>query len=260
MRKDKTATFRFYEELNDFLPRKWRKVSFDFQFLGHPKIGEVIEMLGVPHSEVDLIIINGNSVNFNYRLEDEDCVSVYPTFESIDISSINHLRPRPLRQIKFILDVHLGRLAKYLRICGFDCVYENLDDDEIIDRALSEKRIILTKDRGLLKNKKVTHSYWVRSKESKQQLLEIFNRFDLKGKVKFLVRCLLCNNKLQPISKKDVKHLVPLNTTSYYEVFYQCPHCKKIYWEGSHYQNMSKLIEFVRQAQGQRSLSNNNET
>lgn len=243
----KSATFRFYEELNDFLPQDRRKVAFDYSFSGNPKIKDIIEMIGVPHGEIDLILVNGNSVNFNYRLLPNDRVSVYPVFESIDISPINHLRPKPLRSVKFILDVHLGRLAKYLRICGFDSVYENLDDDEIIKRSLMEKRIILTKDRGLLKNKKVTHGYWVRAKESKLQLREVFQRFGLEDKVELLIRCLLCNHKLRRIAKKAVMNLVSPSTFKFYDRFYYCPHCKKIYWEGSHYHNMIKLITDIQQ-------------
>jgi uncharacterized protein len=238
----KSAKFRFYEELNDFLVSSRRKVSFDYSFSGDPKIKDVIEMIGVPHTEIDLILVNGVSVNFDYRLANADTVSVYPVFETFDISSITHLHPAPLRDVKFILDVHLGRLTKYLRICGFDCYYENLDDDAIIRCSLAEKRIILTKDKGLLKNKKVTHGYWVRSTKTKQQLLEVFNRFDLIKKVQFLVRCLLCNCKLQEICKKQVGNTVPERIIKYYDIFYFCPGCHKIYWKGSHYKNMLLLF------------------
>ncbi len=162
----KQAQFRFYEELNDFLPKNHRKATFLFKFVTQIRVGEAIESLGVPHTEIDLVLINGQSVSLSQQLQDNDRVAVYPVFESIDISAINYLRPKPLRKIKFILDVHLGRLAKYLRICGFDTLYENLEDNEIIKRSLQEKRIILTKDRGLLKNKRVTHGYWVQGKRA----------------------------------------------------------------------------------------------
>ena len=249
MSQNKTATFRFYEELNDFLPRGRRKVDFEYPFIGSPKIKEVIEHLGIPHSEVDLIIVNGNSKGFDYSLQDQDRVAVYPIFEALDISPINHLRPEPLREPKFILDVHLGRLAKYLRICGFDCLYELLDDDAIIELALKEQRIILTKDKGLLKNKQVTHGYWVRNKEPRLQLLEIIQRFHLQNKIQFLVRCLLCNSLLSKINKQAVAGRVPTQTTAYYQDFYECLRCNKIYWEGSHYQNMTQLIDFILQSQ-----------
>jgi uncharacterized protein len=244
----KSAVFRFYEELNDFLPKARRKVPFVYSFSGNPKVKNVIEMIGVPHSQVDLIIVNSEAVNFDYRLMPGDYVSIYPIFETIDISPINRLRPEPLRRTKFILDVHLGRLTKYLRICGFDCLYGNLDDKEIIALAAKQKRIILTKDRELLMNKAVTHGYWVRSQAPKEQLLEVFKRFDLQGKIRFLVRCLICNTRLKKISKIDIKDRVPQKTSQYYEIFYSCSHCDKIYWEGSHYHNMSQLLAFIKTA------------
>jgi uncharacterized protein with PIN domain len=242
----KTVTFRFYEELNDFLPKKWRKTAFSYQFSGSPDLEEVIHMIGIPHTEIDLILVNGQSVAFDYRLAEGDYVSVYPVFESIDISPINHLRPKPLRKIKFILDIHLGRLTKYLRMCGFDCYYENLSDEEIIKYACDQKRIILTKDKGLLKNKRVTHGYWVRAILPKQQLVEVINRFDLVSKIQFLTRCLLCNARVERICKEQIAHLLPEDTVRYYTIFYSCRPCNKIYWEGSHYKNMANLIDEVK--------------
>jgi uncharacterized protein with PIN domain len=243
----KQATFRFYEELNDFLPKKRRKISFTHSFVGNPSIKDVIESLGVSHAEIDLILVNGISVDFNYQLQDQDKVSVYPVFEAIDITPITHLRPRPLRDNKFILDSHLGRLAKYLRICGFDSLYENhFSDEQIVVCALQEQRIILTKDRGLLKNKRVTHGYWVRTTNPKQQLIEIITRFDLIGKIQFLIRCLLCNTKLVSIKKAEIQAKLPEKTIQYYDEFFLCPSCKRVYWKGSHYENMNGLIKFIK--------------
>lgn len=242
----KKAHFRYYEELNDFLPKSRRKVAFTYQFSGNPSIKEVISMMGVPHSQIDLIIVNGESVTFDYTVKDNDQVSVYPVFESIDITPLNKLHPKPLRDIKFILDIHLGRLTKFLRILGFDSFYGVLDDEDIIDCALNEKRIILTKDRGLLKNKKVTHGYWVREERPKQQLIEVVKRFDLVGKIQFLRRCLLCNQVLEKLTPEEAAPYMPPETHLFYSRFFYCHHCYKIYWEGTHYQNMLKLIELVK--------------
>jgi uncharacterized protein with PIN domain len=241
----KHASFRFYEELNDFLPRERRKVTFEYQFVNEPRLIEVIESFGVPHSQVDLIIINGQTVDFNCHLKNKDRVAVYPMFEAIDIAPINILRPKPLRKIKFIIDVHLGRLAKYLRMCGFDAYFENLDDDQIVAISVAQKRIILTKDRGLLKNRKVTHGYWVRAKEPREQLLEIINRFDLVSKIKFLVRCLICNSRLVKAKKNELGPISFDSQLQFYDRFYLCKHCHKIYWEGSHYNNMVKMLKQV---------------
>ena len=117
------AHFRFYEELNEFLPHHKRKTEFVYHFHGAPSVKDAVEAIGVPHVEVDIILVNGISVSFSRKLSDGDRISVYPVFESFDVSAVTHLRARPLREPRFILDVHLGRLAKYLRLCGFDTLF-----------------------------------------------------------------------------------------------------------------------------------------
>ena len=149
---DKAANFRFYEELNDFLPENKRKIEYSYAFYGTPAVKDAIEAEGVPHTEVDLILVNGKSVGFDYLLQHSDRVSVYPVFETLDISPVIRLREKPLRESKFILDVHLGKLTKLLRRLGFDSNYRNdYSDPEIVNISLKEKRIILTRDRGILK-------------------------------------------------------------------------------------------------------------
>jgi len=180
-----SITIRFYEELNDFLHYSRRKKAFNFTLTGKRTIKDIIEALGVPHTEVDLILVNQKPVQFDYHLNNDDYISVYPVFEAIDITSINLLRPRPLREPKFILDVHLGTLAKYLRLLGFDTLYRNnFEDAEIINLSVSEQRIILTRDLQILKNGKVTHGYFVRETIPMKQLREIVTRFDLKDQIK----------------------------------------------------------------------------
>lgn len=180
-----SITIRFYEELNDFLHYSRRKKAFSFMLTGKRTIKDIIDSLGVPHTEVDLILANQKPVQFDYHPEKDDFISVYPVFEAIDISSINLLRPRPLRETKFVLDVHLGTLARYLRLLGFDTYYRNnLKDEEIIDLSITEQRIILTRDLFILKNGKVTHGYFVRETNPKKQIVEIVRRFDLKDQFK----------------------------------------------------------------------------
>lgn len=234
---------RFYEELNDFLPEEKRKVTFTAAVAENTGIKDVIESLGVPHTEIDLILVNGQSVGFNYKIQNEDKVSVYPVFESIDIGELLHLRSKPLRETCFILDVHLGKLAKYLRLLGFDVVYaNNFSDKTIITRSLSEHRIILTRDIGLLKNKIVTHGYWMRSHDPETQVAEVLQRFDLYAQCHPFTRCLECNGVLVKIHKNEIfQDLLP-DTKVYYETFVRCNQCKKIYWEGTHYQKLKKLV------------------
>jgi len=182
---------RFYEELNDFLPRDLRKVQITRTLSGKVPIKDVIESLGVPHTEVDLILVNQVSMDFSYIVRPGDRISVYPVFESLDISPITRLRPKPLRKTEFVLDVHLGKLARYLRFLGFDSLYRNdYSDDELAQISAEKKRILLTRDRNLLKRSVITHGYYVRSTDPRQQLAEIIRRFQLSPPYPFLKRCI----------------------------------------------------------------------
>jgi uncharacterized protein with PIN domain len=228
---NKTAEFRFYAELNDFLPQTKRNVPFDYSFSDNPGIKDCIEALGVPHPEVDLIWVNDQSVTFTYKLKDGDAVAVYP------------LRPKHLPHTNFILDIHLGKLAKYLRMLGFDVLYENnYRDIEIINIAQKQHRIILTRDVGLLKDGRVIQGYWVRHITVIAQVKEIITRFDLADKIAPFTRCLACNGKLAKVAKAKIMHLLPADTKRYYQEFYQCSKCQKIYWQGSHYKDMINNI------------------
>lgn len=240
------AIFRFYEELNDFLPTKKKNKEFLYQFNGNPSIKEAIETLGVPHPEIDLILVNGISVGFDYHLQHEDRIFVYPVFESLDISAVTLLKKKPLRLIAFILDVHLGTLAKLLRMLGFDTLYKNnFKDIEIINMSLRENRIILTRDRGILKNKTVTYGYWLRSVKPIEQSREIINRFDLVPQIKPFQRCISCNGMIRRIEKKSVMPQLSIKTACDYNEFYKCMNCSKIYWKGSHYNRMKAQIDLI---------------
>src|SRR5690242_4538900 len=174
------AYFRFYAELNDFLPPARRSVSFPHAFRGGPAVKDAIESLGVPHTEIDLILADGESVDFAWILRDGARVSVYPVFESLDIAPLTRVRPSPLREVRFVLDVHLGRLARYLRMLGFDARWRNdAGDEELARTAAAEHRIILTRDAGLLKRRIVTHGYRVREADPRRQLAEVVRRLDL---------------------------------------------------------------------------------
>ena len=242
--------FRFYEELNDFLPEVKRKVRFTYNYIDRASVKDIIESLGVPHTEVDMILVNDNSVGFDYLIKDSDDISVYPLFESFDVSEVQHLRPKPLRNPKFIADIHLGKLARYLRMVGFDVLYKNnFDDDEIVKISLEEKRAILTKGRGILKRNDVTHGYWVRSSKVKAQVVEIIKRFDLKKLIEEFTRCIECNSMLESISKKEVINELPPKVSSSQNSFSVCPSCKKVYWKGTHYQRMLSFIKTIKKVE-----------
>ncbi len=240
----KEAKFRFYEELNDFLPVSGKKQQFTHSFQGNPSVKDSIESMGVPHVEVDMILVNGESVDFSYKLKNGDQVSVYPVFESFDISEVQHLRPEPLRAIKFVADVHLGRLAKYIRLLGFDTVYDKeLEDSKIINISLSEKRIILTRDLGILKHSKITRGYWIRSTAPIKQVTEVVDRFSLKSLFRPFTRCLRCNALIIDVPKEVIEGRLLPKTKKYYNRFQICPDCGRVYWEGSHFEKMKLFID-----------------
>ena len=191
----KTATFRFYAELNDFLEPGLRGREIRYAFSGRPAVKSAIEALGVPHPEVEVIVVGGSSVGFDSRLDDGDRVAVYPMFEAVDVSPIMRLRERPLRQTRFVLDTHLGKLARLLRLLGFDTLYRNdFDDEEIVRVSVDERRIALTRDRGILKHGELTHGYCLRSAAPLEQVHEVMSRFDLRRSVAPFSRCTMCNH------------------------------------------------------------------
>jgi hypothetical protein len=175
-----TAFFRFYEELNEFLPEERYKKGFLFEFTGNPSIKDTVEAIGVPPSEIDLILVDGESVGFDYKMCGGERVSVYPVFESFDIASLVRLRSNPIRDIRFIADVTVGELVKMLRSLGFDTLFRNdFTDKEIVDLSLKEKRVILTRNKSILKYRGVTHGYWIRNDDPDKQLEEVVSRFQL---------------------------------------------------------------------------------
>jgi uncharacterized protein len=242
----KRAEVRFYSELNDFVAlwRRGRTTSYAFDVSGSVK--DLIEALGVPHTEVDLVLANGESVDFSYRVKNGDRISVFPQFEAMDISTLVRLRPQPLRESRFVADAHLGRLAAYLRMAGFDTVYRSdYADEELASISANEKRILLTRDRGLLKRNIITRGYCVRATSSRRQFAEVLQRFDLAGSIAPFQRCVHCNQLLLPVRKELISDRLQPETKQYYQEFSTCPACNRIYWKGSHYRRMKRFIESV---------------
>lgn len=243
----KCCSIRFYAELNDFLPQEKRQVIFNHFFFGQPAVKDLIESLGVPHTEVDLILINGESVEFSRQVQDGDRISVYPVFESIDISPVLQVRPAPLRKVRFVLDTHLGKLASYLRMLGFDTLYSSdFIDDMLAEVSANEQRILFTRDRGLLKRNEITHGYFVRNTDPPAQLVEILRRFDLFRFIKPFCRCMRCNGMLEVVSGEEVENCLPPRIRGHFNEFRLCRNCGRVYWKGSHYKHME---HFIRQIQ-----------
>ncbi len=242
------ATFRFYGELNDFLPSRRRGIEFDRRFDDRPAVKDAIEALGVPHPELDLVIVNGRPVPLAHRIADGDRVSVYPVFGSIELDPADRvgLPLPPGEPPRFVLDGHLGRLAAYLRMLGFDSWYRNdAGDEDLAAISRDDDRILLTRDRALLRRGSVVRGRFVRSDQPREQLREIVERFGLGPLAAPFTRCLRCNGRLVPVSREEVlDHLQPL-TRRYYDLFARCPDCDAIYWHGSHRTRMERLVASV---------------
>lgn len=241
------ATFHFYDELNDFLPRRQRQRPCYRHFDWRGSVKDMIESQGIPHAEIELLLVNGRSVDFSYIVRHEDVIEAFPRFEAVDHPQKVRLRP-PLNPhaLAFVLDTHLGRLAAYLRMMGFDTLYRNdFPDDELAQISANEGRVLLTRDVGLLKRGIVVYGYFVRELKPKRRLIEIMQRFDLASSSTPFKYCMKCNGLLHPVEKDAVLSSLPPNTADFYEVFHQCDRCQQVYWKGAHYERMCSLIADV---------------
>lgn len=237
---------RFYEELNDFLPAERRKRAFRVPLSEPRSVKDLIESLQVPHTEVDLILVDGESVGFEHLLRGGERVAVYPVFESLNVASASRLHRPPLRAPRFLADVHLGALVRRLRLLGFDCLYEPPWDDAILaQRSASEQRILLTRDRRLLMRAVVTHGVFLHSDQPDEQMLEVVRRLDLRDEIRPLARCSVCNGRLAEVRKEEVRELIPPKTWHYTDVYYQCRQCRKLYWKGTHWPRLRQILDRV---------------
>jgi uncharacterized protein with PIN domain len=242
----KTITVRCYAELNDFLPPGKKQKSIALTLKEPVTVGEVVEILGIPLSEVDLVTVNGRPAGRSYRPLENDYLAVYPTFETLDISSLQTVQKKPLRVTRFILDAHLGKLARYLRMLGFDSLYRNdYSDGEIIETAREEKRVILTRDKLLLRSPRVDHGYYVRAVEKHMQLVEVVKKFDLYAQFRSFSRCMTCNTALSAKSKETIRDRIDPGIYNCYQEFYYCPSCDKFFWRGSHFDRMERFIRDI---------------
>lgn len=244
------VTIRFYEELNDFLPPVRRKRDVEFEFSGRRSVKDLIESLGVPHVEVDLILVNGESVGFGRIVADGDRISVYPVFESLDIRPVTRLRPDPLRDPRFVLDVHLRKLARHLRLLGFDVDWlPDRDDGELADIAEREGRILLSRDLQLMMRKKVSRGLYVRNTDPSKQVTEVLERLQLFGLCRPFTRCVECNGLMRPLDIAapgfDAASAIPPGVLAWCREYYRCGECGRIYWKGSHYDKLKKRVEGI---------------
>jgi len=233
------AVFRFHGELNDFLAHARRQAHISIRFNSDQSVKHLIEALGVPHTQVGRVLASGQQVDFSYLVQDGDRVEVYPL--SIEDRSV-----KQLGEPRFVVDNHLGRLAVYLRMLGFDTLYRNdYDDDELAQTAGLDERILLTRDQRLLMRNQVRRGYWVRSKIPHEQIVEVLRRYGLSAQVIPFKRCMRCNGLLQPVDKEAVLHRLEPLTKKYFDQFRICSECSQLYWQGSHYERMANFIDQV---------------
>jgi uncharacterized protein with PIN domain/sulfur carrier protein ThiS len=233
-----TAEFRFYAELNQFLAPRRRQHAFMHACARDASVKHMIEALGVPHTEVALVLVNGSPVDMAYRIADGDRIAVYPHFRSFDADGTLPAQhgPEPAR---FIADAHLGQLARQLRMLGFDVLYRNsYSDAEVVRIALDQRRIVLTRDRDLLIRKDVLHGCYLHATDTDTQLCDILTRYHLAAQVRMFSRCLNCNGLLQPVDKEAVRARLPADSARHYQQFFACTGCGQVYWEGSHVARM----------------------
>ncbi|MBN2124446.1 MAG: Mut7-C ubiquitin/RNAse domain-containing protein [Deltaproteobacteria bacterium] len=239
-------TCRFYEELNDFLPQHRRKRDFEVEFVDRRSVKDLIESLGAPHTEIDLILVNGESVDFSHVVDDGERISVYPVFESLDVAGVTHLSGRPLRRTRFIADAHLGDLARTLRLLGLDVRFDpGLSPGEILDCAAGEGRVILTRSRKLLKHKRVTHGIFVYPGAREEQAARILDSLNLRDAIRPFSRCLCCNRPLRSVEKEEVLDRIPHKVKEARNEFALCPSCDRVYWKGTHYLKMKGVLDRI---------------
>ena len=280
------VVLRFYAELNDLLPAEHRGREFEQRFAGRRSAKDLIESLGVPHTEVGLILCDGEPCGLDRLVGDGERLAVYPIFRRLDVGADGSGDPGTRTggdadavghrgdagapagrdadagqgasagrdagagqddgagELRFVADVHLGRLAAYLRLAGFDTAYGNDWDDAILAGiAADEKRVLLTRDRRLLMRSAVPRGHLVRETAPRAQLREVVARFGLAPRLRLHTRCSVCNGAVQPVPKQDVEgDLEPL-TRRHYREFWRCTQCGRVYWKGSHWRSLQKLFD-----------------
>jgi len=245
------VSLRFYAELNDFLPLELRQRSFDQSLKPTQSVKHLIENLGVPHTEVEIILANGRSVGFDYLPRERDRISVYPLFERLDVTPLLRLRATPLRHPRFLADAHLGKLARHLRLLGFDTLYFNdAGDRRMAEISVQERRILLTRDRALLMRREISHGCFLHALDPREQLEELLLRLDLFRLISPFSRCMVCNGCLARVEKEQVIEELPKRAGQFYTEFWRCSDCAKIYWKGSHYRQLVGFVEAITQQSG----------
>jgi uncharacterized protein with PIN domain len=236
---------RFHGDLSVFLGSKAGDAVIERGLAEKTSIKDVIESCGIPHPEVDLILVDGKTVGFDHTLANDATVEVFP----VENRGTTHTdkRLQTVGTTRFVADGHLGRLTRNLRLLGFDVAYpKNADDRQLLEVMARENRALLTRDRRLLMHGIVQHGYCPRSQNAAEQTIEVIRRFDLSELIAPFTRCLRCNAPLEAAAKADIIDKLEPLTRIYYDQFHRCSDCKQIYWSGSHFPKLQKRIEEIR--------------
>lgn len=236
---DAAVTVRAYGELVDLVGSAELQVG-----CRQPRsVKDLVESVGIPHCEVDLLLVDTVPASFDRLVVGGERVAVYPPFRNLDLDAGTGLWPRPVEPRRFALDVHLGTLARRLRMLGFDSWYRtDADDDELVDVAVTEGRILLSRDRQLLMRRAVIHGYCPRSDDPDTQLGEVFDRYRLAALQAPLTRCIPCNGVLTNVAKEAVAGAVPARTRLTFDTFARCGSCGQVYWPGAHKPAIDALL------------------
>ena len=243
----RSATLVFHGELCDILPPGAVEGAVTARFELPVGVRDLIQSCGVPHVEVGALRVNGEPADFDRRIADGDVLDVFARFGPREVRREVH-GPVPSR---FVLDGHLGRLAAYLRLLGFDTWHrQTIDDDELVAVSLGEARTLLTRDRELLKRSALEHGCLVRETDPRRQVEEVVRRLDLAAGIHPFTRCLVCNGVLAHVAATDVADAVPDGVRERFDRFARCPDCGRVYWEGTHHARLAALVAAVRDAAG----------
>ncbi|MBU0991184.1 MAG: Mut7-C ubiquitin/RNAse domain-containing protein [Proteobacteria bacterium] len=236
----------FSSPLLSFLKRKHQKPILSYNLQRKATIKDIIESLGVPHTEIGHIFADNREIDFCYRPSESRSIHIRHVDAPFNVFKPSLLRKQPLKEFRFIVDVNVGKLSQLLRLIGLDTAYiPDASDEEIAEAAHQQQRIVLTKDMGLLKRKKIIFGRFVKAIHPEQQLKEIVDFFGLKGPFKTFSRCLLCNSYILNVEKEVIFHRLEPKTKRYYSDFRICSSCGQIYWQGSHYEKLIAMLENI---------------
>jgi uncharacterized protein with PIN domain len=239
-----SVRLNLHGDLDFFLPTRIRRKSIERSLTEKTSIKDVIESCGVPHPEVGLILLNGRALDFGYGVTRDAEIHVYPPGIGYPYFGEKSLQVATI--LMFIADGHLGKLARTLRLLGFDVAYDcHADDRQLLTIMEAESRALLTRDRRLLMHAVVQTGYCPRSHDPDEQTIEVIRRFDLCDLIAPFTRCLRCNAVLQPVTKTDIMEKLEPLTKIYYDQFRRCTGCGQIYWSGSHFTKLQKRLEQI---------------